>query len=110
MLKNTAVGNNIADNVTEYPGAARTVIVVTAALRLAIASDLTIRINAVSPSGSVVVGSFTIPSATAVATMLQFSTFVTSSLADGSVFTWDVLASDGSTDGDGVASFTVWYQ
>jgi hypothetical protein len=107
LLKSTTVGNDIADHVTCYGGGAHTAILVTGTLRKAIAADLTVRINNVSPAGTVVVGSFTIPSATAVDTPVKFTSFTTSALPDLSVFTWDVTASDGSADPAGIASFTI---
>jgi hypothetical protein len=115
LLKNTTVGNDIADHVTCYgpvPGVTHTVILVTGVLRLAITADLTVRINNVAGATTNVVGTFTIPSATAVDTPISFSgsDITTPSCPDLSVFTWDVTASDGSSDPAGVASFTVEWQ
>jgi hypothetical protein len=113
LLKDTTVGNDIADHVTCFgpiPGVAHTAVLVTGVLRLAIAADLTVRINNVSPGGTVEVGTWTIPAATPIDTPQLSTTFVTSSLPDMSVFTWDVLASDGSKDPAGVASCTIEWQ
>lgn len=107
LLKDTTVGNDIADHVTVYGGGAHTATLVTGTLRKAIAADLTVRINNVSPAGTVVVGTFTIPSATPVDTPVEFSGFTTWSLPEMSVFTWDVTASDGSKNSAGIASFTI---
>lgn len=113
LLKNTTVGNDIADHVTCYgpiPGVTHTALLVTGVLRKAIVSDLTVRINNVSPDGTVVVGTYTLPAATPVDTPQLSTVFTNSSLPDMSVFTWDVLASDGSTDPAGVASCTIEWQ
>ena len=113
LLKNLMAGYDIADHVTCYgpiPGATHTALLVTGVLRKAILSDLTVRINNVSPDGTVVVGTYTIPAATPVDTPQVSSVFTNSSLPDMSVFTWDVLASDGSTDPAGVASCTIEWQ
>jgi hypothetical protein len=113
LLKNTTIGDDIADHVTCYgpvPGVAHTAILVRGVLRKAITSDLTLRINNVSSGGTVVVGTFTIPLATAVDTVLEFTSFTTAALPDLSTFTWDVTASDGSKDAAGVASFTIIWQ
>jgi hypothetical protein len=106
LLKDTTVGNDIADHVTVW-GAAGTISIVTGVLRVAIASDLTLRIKI----DGVTLGSFTIPHATAVDTPIEFTTFAGSpAVALEQVFSWDVTASDGSIDAAGVASFTVSWQ
>ncbi len=115
LIKNTTVGDDIADHVTCYgpvPGVTHTVILVTGVLRKAITADLTVRINNVSPDGAttIVVGTFTIPMATAVDVPVSFTSFTNASLPDLSTFTWDITASDGSKDSAGVASFTIEWQ
>ena len=113
LLKNTTVGDDIADRVPLYgpvPGVAHTIILVRAVLRLAITADLTVQIRNVSSGGTVVVGSFTVPAATAVNTIVDFTSFTTADVDDASSFIFDVTASDGSTDPAGVASFTIEWQ
>jgi hypothetical protein len=113
LLKDTTVGNDIADHVVCYgpiPGVAHTALQVTGVLRKAIASDLTVRINSVSPGGTVEVGTWTIAASTPVDDPQISTTFVHASLPDMSVFTWDVLASDGSKDPAGIASCTIEWQ
>lgn len=109
-LNNAAVGNNIAPNVIVFGAAAgpsHTIVGLAGVLRLAITEDLTVQINNVSPAGTVSVGSFTIPAATPVDTPVVFSAFDNIVLPDLSVLTFDVTASDGSADPDGVATFTL---
>lgn len=113
LLRNTTVANDVADHVTcngPVPGVTHTVLLVTGVLRKAITADLTVRINNVSSGTTIVVGTFTIPSATAIDTPVQFSSFDNATLDDLSVFTWDVTASDGSKDSAGIASFTIVWQ
>lgn len=112
LIRNTAVANDVADHLTCWgPSAAHLVVMVRSVLRKAIAADLTLRINSVNAGVTSVIGSFTIPSSTPVDTPVDFASgFTTTSLQDSSVFTWDITASDGSTDPAGVASFTVEWQ
>jgi hypothetical protein len=112
LLKDTTVGNDIADHVVVYgssSGHTSTAQRMVAVLRKAITSDLTVRINLYSSAGVLlgVVGTYTIPHATAINTVITSTTFTTSSLPDESVLTWDVTASDGSADGAGVATVTL---
>jgi hypothetical protein len=112
LLKDTTIGNDIADHVVVYgssSGHTSTAARMVAVLRKPISSDLTVRINLYSSTGTFlgVVGTYTIPHATAINTVITSTTFTTSSLPDQSVLTWDVTASDGSTDGGGIASFTL---
>lgn len=105
LVKDSTTGNGIADVVTVYaPGAATRI---TGVLRLAITADLTVRVNL---NGFALV-TITIPAATAIDTVVTETTFTPANapLADGDVLTWDITASDGSKDADGVASFTlIW--
>lgn len=110
LLKDTTVGNDIADHVTCFGGGTHTAILVTGVLRKAIASDLTVRIKNVSGLGNVTVGTFTIPLATPIDTPVRFTSFTNAVLPDMSTFTWDVTASDGSQDAAGIASFTIEWQ
>lgn len=106
LLKDTAVGNDIADHVTVW-GAAGTISLVVGVLRKAITADLTVRVKI----DGVTLGSFTIPLATAVDTPVEFTTFAgATAVTLEQVFSWDVTASDGSLDGAGVASFTVIWE
>ena len=108
LLKDTTIGDDIADHVTIW--VAGTAATVQAVLRKAITSDLTVRIKVTANGTTTTLGSFTIPHATAVNTVVQFasSTFTGSTTFPlVGVLSWDVLASDGSQDKAGVASFTV---
>jgi len=103
LLADLTVGNDVAPYVTGY--AAGTCVCVTAVLRKTITSDLTVRIKLAGAT----LGTFTVPHATAVNTVLTFTSFTASppTVALDAVFTWDITASDGSTDVAGIATFTV---
>lgn len=107
-LKDTTVRNDAADDVVVYePGTAQFVV---ATLRKTITADLTCRLNLWVAGVSSAVGTFTIPKATPVHSALQFTSLLTTAFPNLSVLTWDVVNSDGSADGGGVASFTVVWQ
>jgi hypothetical protein len=106
LLKDTTVGNDVADHVTVWGGDG-TITRVVGVLRIAIASDLTLRVKV----NGVTLGTFTIPLATAVDTVVEFTTFSgTTAVVVDDVFSWDVTASDGQTDPAGVAAFTVSWE
>jgi hypothetical protein len=106
LIKDATIGNDIADHVTVW-GAAGTITRVVGVLRNSISSDLTLRVKV---NGSVL-GTFTIPLATAVDTVVEFTTFSGSTtVALDDVFSWDITASDEQTDAAGVASFTVLWE
>ncbi len=105
LLRDLTVGNDIADHVTVH-GAGGTAFIVIGDLRKTIASNLTLRIKC----NGTTVGTFTIPSSTAVDSVVQFRTFTNASLPYLGVFTWDVTAGDGSKDAAGVASFTICWK
>jgi hypothetical protein len=103
LLKDTTVGDNIADHVTAYmSGTAQRIVGV---LRKAITSDLVVRVN--RNSNELV--TITIPLATAIDTPVEVTTFVLAekTIADGDVFSFDVVDSDGLRDKAGVAAFTL---
>jgi hypothetical protein len=104
LLKDTTVGNNIADHVPIY--VAGTAMRIVGVLRKAIAADLAVRVNL---NGSALT-TLTIPRATAVDTPVVGTSPTPPALADLAVLSWDVTASDGSMDPAGVASFTVEWQ
>lgn len=113
LIKDTTVGNDIADHImisqpftTGSPQVYQVGqgIRMTGVLRKAIASDLTVRINNVTHAQS---WSLTLPAATPVNTVIAEP--ITGTFNDADVFTADVLASDGSKDPDGVASFQIEY-
>lgn len=109
LLKDTTVGNDIADHVTIW--VAGTVAQVQAVLRKAITADLTVRINVSFNGTTAALGSFTIPHATAVNDVATFSVFTGSpTFPLLAVLSWDVTASDGSIDKGGIASFSVLWQ
>lgn len=101
VLKDTAIGDDIADHVTAY--LAGTGVRIVGVLRLAISSDLTVRVN---KNGAPFIVA-TIPAATAVDDPVEETGFTDPAVADGDIFSWDVLASDGSADLAGVATFTL---
>jgi hypothetical protein len=111
LIKNTAVGNDIADHVTVYGGGG-TCTLVQGVLRKVITSDLTLRVKLYSSTGTLLgtVGTFTIPSSTAINTVVTYTSFTTATFPDNAVFVWDITASDGSQDKAGVASFTVFWE
>ncbi len=99
LVKDSAVGNDIADQVnTQAAGTATSVVAV---LRTAISADLTIRIRL----DGVIFTTMTIPLATTVGTVISQTT--TGAILNDQAISWDILASDGSTDADGIASFTL---
>ncbi len=103
LLKNTAIGIDIADHVTVYePGEG---IVFTGVLRKAISEDLTVRLK---KNGAAII-TLTIPAGTAIDTVVSSTGFAATPqpFVEGEVLSWDVTASDESTDVNGVASFTV---
>lgn len=106
-LGDTTVRNNIAfvQNVRATAVATR----MTGRLRLAITADLEVRFNVAGTA----IGTLTIPSATAVGTLVISTTFIGSTpiqLIQDQELTFDVLSSDGSQSSDGVATFTLEYQ
>jgi hypothetical protein len=101
LLKDTTVGNDIADHVTVY--AAGTAQRIVGVLRKPITADLTVRVNL----NATPLITLTISSATAIDTPVSSTAFTSTALADGDVLTWDVTASDGSQDKAGIASFTL---
>jgi hypothetical protein len=108
LLKNTTVGDDVADHITIYvPGNARRV---TGVLRLPITADLTVRVNKVTPPDPAVeIISCTIPLATPVDSPIDFTIFANDPepLLDGDVIIWDVTESDGQIVAAGVAAFTL---
>jgi hypothetical protein len=116
LLQNLAVGNNIAPNVTVFgddPGGTYTAVSVDGAIRLGktLTANLQIRINFLAPGASsqTVLGEFTIPSSTPAQTAVEFTTFTNAQIPDQSVFSADILASDGQSDPNGVAEFTLYW-
>ena len=103
LLKDTTIGNDIADRVPIF--IASKAVRIIGVLRKAIASPLTVRIKL----NGTAIATATIPSATAVGVAVVSTTFVSSTLPDKAVLSWDITASDGSTDVNGVASFTLQF-
>jgi|SRR5581483_6488809 len=115
LLKDTTVGSNIADAVvvTTIPqGGVASCQEVIGVLRKTISADLTVRLNIYVAGVKKLVGSFTIPKATAIFTAIRFqpNAMTTTAFPDLGVLVWDVVASGGEKDNGGVASFTVVYQ
>jgi hypothetical protein len=111
LLKDTTVGNDIADHTTVYAGGTGRRL--TGVLRNAISSDLTVRVNKYTVSSPVAAATaictLTIPSGTPINTPVTQTTFTDDpqQFSDGDVLIWDVVASDGQTDAAGVAAFTL---
>ncbi len=99
-VNDTAIGNNIAPNVTVMGTGPGTKIV--GVLRKTITSDLVVRVNC----GGSELGTLTIPSATAVKTPVS-TPIKTKKLVENQVLTFDITGSDGSKDRNGVATITV---
>lgn len=102
VLKNTTVGDDIADHVTIYhDGRCKRV---TGVLRVTVASDLKVRIN----RDGTELTTITIPSATDVDSVIIKE--MDKEFKDGQVLSWDVTASDGKIDAAGVATITVEWE
>lgn len=101
LLKNTTVGDDIADHVPIF--VAGTTVRFIGILRKLITADLTVRVRL----DTVPLVTLTIPHATAKDTPVIASTFTPPGLTDLQVLSWDITASDGSQDANGVASFTL---
>ena len=110
LIKDTTVGEDIADHVTVYePGTATKV---TAVLRVGLLSDLTVRINRNVVDGLGVVHSnpltsITIPAGTVPDVVIDFPGVAGTALEENDVLSWDIVAGDGQQDGYGVASVTL---
>lgn len=103
LLKDTSVGNDIADHVPVFVAGTFTRII--GVLRKAIVSDLTVRVNL---DGATLI-TLTIPVATAVDVPVTSEAFTPTGLTDLQILSWDVTASDSSRDAAGIASFTVQF-
>jgi len=104
LLKDTTVANNVADHVPIYQ--AGNVVRVIGVLRRAITANLTVRVNM---NGHNLV-TMTIPKTKGVDQPVVAVAPAPENAPDLAVLSWDVLASDGSIDAAGVASFTVEWQ
>jgi hypothetical protein len=104
-LNNCTVGNNIAPCLTAQ--ASGTAFEVSGVLRKAITANLVVRINVnQNPFITCTVNAVAKPF-----TALTWTSFSTDgTLAKGDIFSFDVLASDGSIDPNGIASFTVQWR
>lgn len=100
LLKDTTVGDDIADHLTVQESGQGTFI--TAVLRKAIEEDLTVEVV----KEGIVIGTITVPSATAVDQPINLD-ISTVAFVEDEVISWNVTASDGQTDQAGVASVTV---
>jgi hypothetical protein len=106
VIANTATGVSIANPVTVYAvntGIPQQLAVV---LRKGIIAPLEVRVN---QNGSPLV-LITVPYTTAVNTPVTNTTFLQTPMVVGAVITWDILASDGSSDPNGIATATLnWH-
>ena len=103
LLKDTTVGNDIADHLTVQEDG--TGLVIKAVLRKAVTSDLTVRVKKEGTS----IGIVTIPAATLVDQVITLDISTVMFVKD-EVLSWDVITSDGSQDLAGVASVTVEWE
>jgi hypothetical protein len=107
LLKNTIVGQDIADRTTVYENGYA--VKITGVLRKPITVDLRVvlRLNTIP------IIELRIPASTPVNTVIESSAFNVVNLppphvfTEGDLFTWDVEESDASKDINGVASFTI---
>ncbi len=99
-INDSTPGVNIAPNLT-VQGTGRG-IKIAGVLRVAISSDLVVRVNV----AGVELGTLTIPAATPIKTKVEVS-IATQKLVEGTIITWDITASDSSKDINSVASITV---
>ena len=104
LLKDTTVGDDIADHVTAQ--ATGTAIRFEGVLRIPIIASLSVRIQ----KNAVLFVTLGIPAATPVDTVVSTDTFGDPNIGEGDVFSWDVTSSDGSVDSAGVASFTLYWE
>ena len=94
-----------------HPGG--TLVLVTGTLKQSILADLTVQLNIwsmTSPPVESTLGTFTIPAGTTVYQVVQFTNFDLTEIDDLDVLSWDILASDGSSDLNAIASFTAYWQ
>lgn len=104
-LQNLAVGDNIAPVLpAQAPG---TCFQVQGVLRKAITQNLVVRIN---QNGAPLI-TCTLNAAAKPLTTYTWTAFATNGvLAEGDALSYDIAASDGSQDPDGVATFTLFWQ
>jgi len=110
------VGTNIADIVpivtpmTLGSPVVRATLVgqeIVAVLKVAIGSDLTVRINKTSQGSPVIVDTWTITIPSSAAPGYVSETYINEQFNHLDVLSADVIASDGQQVADGIASFTV---
>jgi len=105
LVKDTTVGNDIADRVpVQWPG---TLFRAVGVLRKTIIAPLTIRVNKNSQplfTATIPIGS---PGQTAEFDFPGPNSTAPLDMGDEEVLSWDITASDGSADANGVASLTV---
>ncbi len=100
LVKDSTAGTNIADNLTvQATGQGARI---AAVLRVPIASDLIVVVN----KGGAAIGTITIPSSTPVRTEVETS-IKNIKFVDGQILTFDITASDGQKNKNGVAAITV---
>jgi len=107
-INDTTVGSDIAHPTMIHP--AGNTMLIAGILRQTIAEPLVVRANISTPTSSNAVGIITFPANQPILTPVLLTTFTMSTLPDQGVLTWDILASDGSTSPDGVASVSIWWQ
>lgn len=102
-IADTTVANNIAPQVVAQ-GAGQ-VTFLRAVLRKAISADLSMRVNV----NGALFATLTIPLATLVGAVIASTPSPTLLIADADVLSWDITASDGSKDANGIASLSVMW-
>jgi len=116
LVKDSTVGTNIADIVpivtpmTLGSPVVRATLVgqeIVAVLKVAIGSDLTVRINKTSQGSPVIVDTWTITIPSSAAPGYVSETYINEQFNHLDVLSADVIASDGQQVADGIASFTV---
>lgn len=109
LVKDTTVRNDAGDHVVIFgnggPYSARFFFGV---LRKSITVDLKIKVHHKFQGTDTILGTFTIPASQPIDSPISFT--IGMLLQNHAILTWDILTSDGSSDADGIASFTlVWF-
>lgn len=119
LIKDSTVGNDIADHVTIFTRETQLspVVYATASvqriqgvLRKTISADLTVRFNAVGQGSPQTSSSWTMTIQASTPINKTLMVAISGNVNDGDVLYADVVASDGSKDADGIASFSFYWE